>query len=662
MSEYVRLARGLENQVSEMVPVNEDIYKIVRTRPTQDFYQSLFKYNEEHFQQFKKTRSVAGTTDLRTNKILFDFDSASNIDLARKDALVTIDRLNKAGIPTEKIKLFFSGNKGFGVEVVTNQALTRQEFVNLVFGLAGDLVTFDTRINDCNRIIRVPLTRHQTSKLYKIPLVFEELKNWSIDEIKAEAKDITGYQTEDLKDDNYTVELTPGLIELKNTLYKKVESTLKIEPPSADFEDVDFTKAPSWMSPERFALQEGCFYGSNSVETGERNTAFLILAATYKHQGFSADHALGLLMATAEKQAVRTGEDPYTDSQMQREIISTVYNTSWRGGLFPKDEPLLIKTRQRFNLEDDDLDTETSVINIANVGEGFKDFAKNMKQNRILTGLKSLDENLVLTAGMLCTVVSAPGGGKTALANFISETTSTGGENVLYFSLDLYKNILFGRLLQRHTRLDFKSILEQFESGDVADDVISAYSQVVESYSNVGFSFKSSSIDDIEQEIKQNIQMKGKAPKVVIVDYLDKVKSPYSDPTQSSAHVAGRLSDIAKKYDCLVLLMAQPSKFGSSGPEQEFKSYRSLKGSSSIESDSRVVLGIHRPGYLPSDQSRDLYSCITILKNNIGPLMRLDYGWDGVSGMFTELSSEQRRSLKSLRQELEASKAASDDI
>jgi hypothetical protein len=110
------------------------------------------------------------------------------------------------------------------------------------------------------------------------------------------------------------------------------------------------------------------------------------------------------------------------------------------------------------------------------------------------------------------------------------------------------------------------------------------------------------------------------------------------------------------------LLLAQPSKFGSSGPEQEFKSYRSLKGSSSIESDSRVILGIHRPGYSPSDQINDNYSSITILKNNTGSLGRLDYHWDGLAGTFTELNVDQRRDLKRLRDELESKSSKEYDI
>ena len=655
--DYLALAEGLAHR--KLVPANENILNIVKNNPKQDFYTSLYTYHDRHLEQFKKTKSLAGINDIKTKRIFFDFDDGLSPLKAQTDTLEVYNRLIETGVPADNIQLFFSGQKGFHVNVHLKDGLSRQEFVNIVFNLAGDLKTFDVRINDEARIIRAPFSLHQDSGLYKIPIDVSELQSLTIDAFKEFAKDLDAYDVDGFKETT-PIDLPESINVLKLQTFKKVGTIELTEIKGFDLKDIDFSKCPRWMARERYALQEGFFYGSESVALGERNVAFMVLASTYRNQGFSPDHSLALLETTAKKQAARTGETEVDSDQLQREIINPVFSSSWKGGIYSSDEAILILTRKRFELEE--THHEVNVEEISDVGDGFKIFAQNMQKNRILVGLDSLDKKLVLTTGMLCTVVSAPGGGKTALANLFAETVSKGNENVLYFSLDLYKNLLFGRMLQRHVPYDIQTIFSQFETGEIDEELLTAYSEVLQDYSNVGFSFKTSSIDDIEKELQINAEIKGKTPKVVIVDYLDKVRSPYTDPTQSSAYVAGRLSDIAKKYSTLVLLLAQPSKFGSSGPEQEFKSYRSLKGSSSIESDSRVILGIHRPGYSPSDQINDNYSSITILKNNTGSLGRLDYHWDGLAGTFTELNVDQRRDLKRLRDELESKSSKEYDI
>lgn len=658
--DYVRLSRSFVN--NELLPSQtSDIWNRIKEHPNKDHYISLYNYKDHHVKRFAETRSVEGITDVTTNQLLWDFDSRKLED-AQQDTQELCNRLLEQGVPEDKIQVFFSGNKGFHVQLMINENLTRQQFRNITFNLAKGITTFDVRINDEPRVIRAPLTKHPESGLYKIPITLENLNTLSIGDIKVMASDIKDYSFHStINEKKWRFTLPPEISNLKSIPVDPASSSVKLEDIKGFVEaDLDFTQCPKWLSKDRFALKEGYFYGSESVNTGERNIAFMILAATYRNQGFSEDETLSLLEITAQKQAKRTGEDEADVSRLKREVISSVYSPNWKGGIYSSDEPLLVLTRKRFNLEEKYYDK--NVEEITDVANGFKSFAKDMQKNRVLVGLESLDKKLVLTTGMVCTVVSAPGGGKTALANLFAETVSKGNENVLYFSLDLYKNLLFGRMLQRHINYDIQKIFSQFENDEVDKDLFEAYSGVLKDYTNVGFSFKTSSIDDIEKEIQINLELKGKTPKLIVVDYLDKVRSPYTDPTQSSAYVVGRLSDIAKKYSTLVLLLAQPSKFGSSGPEQEFKSYRSLKGSSSIESDSRVVLGIHRPGYSPADQSNDLYSSITILKNNTGSLGQLDYSWNGLAGTFTELNIDQRRSLKKLRDDLESKRDKDGDF
>jgi KaiC/GvpD/RAD55 family RecA-like ATPase len=655
MSKFYRLTNGLEDR-GTLLPVTTNAYD--KIKQSKDYYVSLYRYEDRHLEHFKKTHSIAGITDVTTPKILFDFDDNQNIEKARKDALTVCARLVEHAVPEDKLRIYFSGNKGFNVEVMTDQEFTRQEFVNIVGNLAGDLETFDEKINNESRVIRAPLTKHPKSGYYKIPLSLTELASLSLEEIKhnADGSKIHEYLIEDQDDNKYQIALPDALKALKKKEYKRVaKNEVKVEL-TFDIHDIDFTKCPKWMAKERYALQEGFFYGSESAGKGERNTAFMILAATYRGQGFSADHALSLLLTTAGKQAERTKEAPYTESQLQNEVINVVYSPSWKGGIYGRDEELLQLTRQRFKINEE-LSVKIDLVGIDDVGTEFKDFAKNIDRNTIKTGLKTLDENVLITSGMMVSLLAAPGAGKTSFANTFVEQLSLNQENTVYFSLDMYKNLLFSRLLQRYSGYDMRKILHMFKEDKPDGKLVKAYAEVLKNYSNVSFNFRSGpTVEEIEQEVVNFKLEKGKDVKLVVVDYLEKVRGPFSDATANSAYVASRLSDIAKKHHTTVLLLVQPQK-SAGDPREELTSYRKIKGASVIEQDSRVILTLTRPGYDPKNMDDDRFATISVVKNNMGNLCQLDFGWDGVSGSLNELDADGRAELKSLRDQLAEAKA-----
>ena len=649
--DYLALAEGLASR--QLIPANENIINIVKKNPKQDFYTSLYTYHDRHLEQFKKTKSLAGIQDIKTKRLFFDFDDGLAPTNAQTDTLEIHNRLLESGVPPESIQLFFSGQKGFHVNVHLKDGLTRQEFVNVVFNLAGDLKTFDVRINDEARILRAPFSMHPASKLYKIPIELHELETLSIDAFKEFAKDLEAYDIDGFTDPT-PIELPEPLNVLRQQTFKKIGPADISDIKGFDLKDIDFGKCPRWMAKERYALQEGFFYGSESVDKGERNIGFMILAATYKNQGFSADHTLGLLETTAEKQSLRTGEAPYTSDQLRREIVNVVFNPSWKGGIYGKDEPLLYLTRKRFNLNE--VESNIDLVDINDVGADFQDFAKNIDKNTIKTGLKSLDDNVLITSGMMVALLAAPGAGKTSFANLFVENLCQNGENTIFFSLDMYKNLLFSRLLQKYSGYDMRKILDMYKNNNPDEKMIKAYADVLKNYTRAHFNFRSGpTVEEIEQEIISYQQEKGQNAKLVVVDYLEKVRGPFSDATANSAYVASRLSDIAKKYHTTVLLLVQPQK-SAGDPREELVSYRKIKGASVIEQDSRVILTMSRPGYDPKSMQNDKYATISVVKNNMGGLCQLDFGWEGITGQLTELDADQRRDLIRLREDIQEAK------
>jgi replicative DNA helicase len=646
---FLRLSKGLNH--STLIPITDSILDIVKKNPKQDYYTSLYTYSDHHAEHFRRTRSVASLKDVTTSRLLFDFDDASNIESARKDAVEVCNRLITSGVPNDKIRACFSGAKGFSLEVCTRDEMTRQQFVNVVFNLAGDLQTFDTRINDEARIIRVPFSQHPKSKLHKTPLTLEELTNLPIDQIKEFAKepDFDNYGAV-MDDSLYTIDMPEKLKLLREKQYKKVSQPVLERELTFDVKDIDWTQCPRWMEKARFALQQGFFWGSETAGQGERNAAFMILAATYRSQGFSLEHTLGLLMATAEKQAARTGEDPYTEDQMQREILGAVFSLSWQGGIYAKDEPLLVTTRERFGLDEEV--SELPLVQIKDVGDRFKNFAANFYNNRIMTGIEELDKRLVLTTGMAVGLLGAPSSAKTSILNSIVEFQSKKNTPCIYQSLDMSDNLLYLRLLQKYSRLPIEQILEAFQDNKLDTNLTDAYVEVIKNYSNVHFNFRSAmTVDMIDRDIQTYIKETGRSPKFIAIDYLEKVRSDFSDPTTSTGLIASQLSDLAKKYDALVMVLLQPQK-SAGDPSQPLLSMRKVKGASQIEQDLRCIITIWRPGFNPQDSSRDKFLSMAVVKNNLGELCQLDFKWNGLAGSLASMDFDDKAELKELREQL----------
>lgn len=642
--EYKRISKGLWNY--KLYPIDFDVTEIITKDPNHDYYESVYTYNEEHMRQYKDVGNLRGIQDNKTNRLIFDFDDKENIDNARKDALTVSARLMANGINQDDFKIYFSGNRGFHVEVELTEGLTRREFDNIVNNLSEDLPTRDPSVSDNQSLIRMALTKNQKTGLYKIPLTLEQLSDTPIETIQKMAQvDEDSYY--DMVNDVRVIPLPESLNGIKNltpTTKKELDSNISFE------DRLELSRKPPWMSSTKFALQEGFF------REGERNNAFMILAATYKAHGFPKEIAWRMLKGVAELQASRNDSDEYSDKDLWTQIITQVYSDTWKGGTYSERETdLLRKTAERFNLVQDNRDA--ALTSISAISERFVNFAENIDKNTIKTGIRLIDENVLITTGMAVGILGSPGSGKTSWANAFVRHISKQGQGVLYESLDMSDNLLFGRLLQKYCKYDFKKILELIKSGEADKTLVEAFKNVEEEYKNVTFNFKSgTNVEDIEADIKRKKEEMGDNLKLVVVDYLEKVRGPYSDATANSAYVASRLTDLAREYDICLFILLQPQK-SAGDPREPLLSMRKVKGASVIEQDLRVIMTMWRPGFNPTDMSDDKFASIAVVKNNIGGLGQYDFSWDGITGSLRELTNDERFILDDLLKRIEEQKA-----
>lgn len=620
---YIRVSKGFTNY--NLVPESNTL-NINRDEP---HYKSLYYYEEPHFEQYQKTKSIAGITGLKTDRIVFDFDSKHNVEQAQTDTKELVSRLETKGVNSENIRIYYSGSKGFHVELLTNHEFTRKEYEAILGGLAGDLPTLDTRVTDEARIFRIPLTKHQETGLYKIPLSKENLSNLSISEIETKAENVD-FSQELYVSEQHKITLPEEVLKLKDAaIQPKIAEPVEIN----NEYHLDFTKMPKFMKPERWALAQGYF------EAGERNDALHVLASYYRHIGFDSEQTFSLLVDAADKQSKRTGQEPKTEREIRDQIIRHVYSANFKGGIYTVDNsPVLKRTVERFGLNAYQTNVENKIVTIDKALENFVNYAKNIKHNTLKTGIAPLDENILMTTGMCVGILGSPSSGKTSLINNIIENMSKNGDHVIFYSLDMYETLVVGRYLQKYSGYDFKDILYKLESGENDPKLLDAINIVKENYKNVHIDSRSGlTVEEIDQGILDYEAITGHKPRLVVVDYLEKVSSQYSDSTASSGYVARQLSDIAKKRDVCLLVLLQPQK-NVGDPSEPLLSMRKAKGSSVIEQDCRVMITLWRPGFYPKDQSDDNYISLAIVKNNMGSTKQFDLHWNGVTGDIREMT------------------------
>lgn len=622
---------------------------LIQKNPEADYYESIYVYNDKHLKQLEETKSLAGILDVKTDRVVFDFDSKNDIELAQREASELINRLILV-VPENAIRVFNSGSKGYHVEVHLNEYITREQFEAIVDHYAGDFHSFDQRIKDQQRLFRFPLTRHQTSKRFKIPLSVEQIKTLSTEQIQKLSMRNDKDEFYDLLSSYITVDLPA---DFKEAMVVKPKEEVQVSKSEVN-DRPNLINKPKHLTSAKFALQEGFF------EEGERNEACMILASTYRYLGYGETHTYAIIKETLRLRNTRLGLPDLTEQKKEElyaTVITPVYSPTWKGGIYSeKENALLLKTIERYKLKDEY--QEKSIVYIDEVSKRFLNFAANIDQNTIKTGIAELDQNVLITTGMMVGYLGAPSSGKTSDVITFLEHQSKNNIGAFFVSADMPDNLLFARLLQRYCGYDLKKVLDiiKISPNPVHWDknMQQAWEQVRVNFRNVGFSFQSGpTVEDINARIKEHEQLTGLKVKVAAIDYLEKIRCHISDSTAATGYNAARLADMTRDNDMASILLLQPQK-SAGDPSDALLSMRKVKGASVIEQDCRVIMTKWRPGFNPDSDGinpDDKFSSIAIVKNNMGPTLRLNFHWDGIRGTMRSLSLDEQEEFKRVEKE-----------
>jgi hypothetical protein len=642
--EYKVLIQGLKG-LRKLVPINQDIYDLIGDKLNTDWYQSIFRYSQNHYDHLAKTKSLAGITDVYTNTLVWDLDSHTDINTAKNDAITLCNTLTKTHkIPEDSIQVAFSGRKGFSIIVHTQDKFTVEEFKSINRSLASDLSTNDPVVADPQRIFRVLGTKHNVTGLHKFPLTIEQLNTLSMEEIQTLAQDINN------ADPNlvyFKVCKTPDSI----LALRKVKVEIKPAKESLELDEIDFTKKPKGFTNCRFAIMNGVY------PAGNRNNSLMALAAACRAQNYPKEIAYNVCKGSIRLQSQRYEQEPFPKDELWKNIIEQVYGETWNGGAFScKKEGWLqdfCNTLGKHKCKHND---DVPTVKTDDVFNLFQNYAKNYEKNILTTGIKPLDDKIKFLVGTSAGILAPPGVGKTSLSLSMLNHNSKKDTNSIFFSYDMFHSMVYLRLIQKHTGYNQEKIFELFKHDKREIDRIKAI--LTEEYKNVNFCFKSGQTpDEIEQTIIDTEEKTGSKVKLVIVDYNELVIAPSSDPTQASAQVAQRLRQIANDRETCVVTLLQPSKIFSN-PSDEITSYQGAKGSGAIAQSLTLMLSLSRPGFSPRNPEQDKFFTINCLKNRNGGLFTVDAGWEGLKGSITELGDDERQELEMIRQKKQVEKAS----
>lgn len=616
---YIAVAETIKGR--KLIPKSENLWNYIKNPDKKDYYTSLYDYTEDHYNLWKKNGSLAGFVGVKTNKLFFDLDSKEDAGVsAQKDAIVVIEKLMQNGVAESAIDICFSGNKGFAIEVETEDEFTPEELKNFTSRFCEGLPTYDSVIYDSQRIIRVVGTVNLASGLYKFPLTLNQLKTLDINQIRTLAKSWDNYD-EFIFSPKTKAKLNNNLLELKKPV--KIEA----KPVGEILVTSDSIKKPNKLDQARWFLQNGMF------ESGERHTAMLCLAATYKNEhGFQPEANANLLEGIARIQGERTNTEPFSREEIDT-IIKSVYSPSWKGGQFSLKDPnsWLYKYAKKHGLNTDGGDKPIKMDDLG--GDAFTKYARSYYESRIYTGLADLDRDFPLCAGTNVAIVGAASSGKTSLALDILANSKGQGFVSIFASLDMSRSRLYEKLVYKVTggKYTREEIFNDYMNGNG-----SKYDELVkEAFPNVYIFAKSNpSVDELREYINDVQEATGKEVRLLMIDYFERLGSDRNDETAASKDVASRIQDLIADFPMLTpITLYQPNKMAlGGGPDQPILNYAAIKGSSFVFQSVRQILSLWRPFFNPRDKDMDDFMEMAILKNDLGELGMYCYNWTGKTG------------------------------
>jgi hypothetical protein len=204
---------------------------------------------------------------------------------------------------------------------------------------------------------------------------------------------------------------------------------------------------------------------------------------------------------------------------------------------------------------------------------------------------------------------------------------------------------VFQKLAQKVTGLSDTKLYEIYQKGDKAR-MQEIKDRISQEYEHVLFDFRSGvDMSELRENLLDLKDKHGSDLKLVVYDYINRIRGPYTDETANLAYIAPRLADLANESETLIISLAQIAR-SKGGPSTPLKDSRIAKGSSAIEESATVLFGMWRPGY--NRGLEDKYLRLAALKTRMGKEFSVGLGWKGLTSEIYALSPDEALALQFL--------------
>lgn len=698
MSKIVRITKTLKDK-GILIPEAEVSGLIDQTSP---FFQSLYYYGKDALDYFKANKNSIKSYkgQVSTNYIIFDIDS-KDLEVSKQNTIILIDWLKDQGLYNEyAAKIAFSGSKGFHLTLNTTYNFNPKELKSLCMYISSQVPFIeeagfqrvDPTIYNTNRQFRIVNTINDKSKLFKIEMVESELRNCTMDTIKAAASTPQQvYPFESVIDDKPIRAILLQLAEQTKDKYEMPKSDVIKTSIGANIKRKNCIEL----------IQDG------DMKDGESNSGLLRLASHYRRLGYTREQCREKLVeAGVNRQKKYPFTNQFDDDKLDYEILSSVYSTE--GYVFTCDDWFLkmkcqgacnqpqtlvkgFQTAQEKVSESKVIEckpetekglnglSETKPAKVITSGfkqssvssfkdnlvkhsvgdmmklsgfrtikqssDSFKKFADDWQTYRVITGIKDIDDVVRMLPTGLVIMNAKPGVGKTSIALNVLQNCSREGKSVLFYSIDMAEDEFFTKSKSKALRISPDDVLDLYFSKD--EEALNLQLEgdrlTEEMLKNIYINYESRITPEKIDTDLTAFKEAGINIDLVIIDYLQKMEGcgDFTSPRIGTT-LMGLKSLQPKHKVCIIGLSQMPR--GNGSEETPVLTAAAAKGGGVYEENASVVINLWRPMkfYKNEQGSQDKYLGIMVAKNRMGDCTQIVLKFNGAISEIRSLTDEER--------------------
>ena len=564
---YVDTAFGGPARRNRVMPLDQVEGHLPQDRT--DCLATWHRFPQAYQDHWQRTGRVGGYTGPSYADYLpFDFDG-EDLEAVLAQVRQFLKRLELTyeldGLPG--IRGYFSGRKGFHLLLSSHLFGGWEPSLHLYRHLRQLALTLaqegevDRAIYDQNRLLRLPLTRHGTSGLWKIPLTVEEILTLS-----AEAIRICAQQPRQ-------VDFPPW----------------EDAPPSAPC--VALWQAVQQARPEKAPPPPAGELFPTGMKEGEgRDHQAFRIACHFRHRRLPREEVLAILRLWDTQQ-----EDPLGETVLAQKVQSAF--------------------RQESRTGEEEI-TPADIKTPAELVAAYQAYIDQLKARKVTLGWAEVDEHLRgIAPGEVLTLIAKAGVGKTAvLQNILRHIALSQDAVTLFCSLEQPLAQVFERYAQMSTGEAGRDIelgwQEPAERERLAATVVQELGPRTLTCGRAALT-----LPQLDQALEAAQVKAGQPVHLLAIDYLGLLDTTRLDGNLYGqvSRAARELKSLAKRRDLAILCLGQVSRAQGEDGSKPLTLY-AARESGAIEEAADFLLGLYRPDLHGADRTL----AVQLLKNRKG--------------------------------------------